>query len=148
MGGGIKIVPDFGSGKYLFLAFLTVVIILGIQLFAKGFILSLAIIIGLIAGKIVGSLMGLVTLAPVAEATWFHFPQSFYFGAPIFKWSSILTMILILIVSMVESTGVYFALGEVTGQTIEEVHLKKGYRAEELAIILGEIFNTFPYTAF
>lgn len=148
MGGGMKTAADFGSGKYIFLAFLTVVIILGIQLFTKGFIHSLAIIIGLLSGTVVGSFMGLVSLAPVAEATWFHFPKPFYFGAPVFEWSSILTMILISIVSMVESTGVYFALGEVTGQPIEEEHLKKGYRAEGLAIILGGIFNTFPYTAF
>lgn len=148
MGGGSKTATDFGSGKALFLAFLTVAIILGIQLFAKGFIRSLAIIIGLIAGTAVAAVMGMVSLAPVAEASWFHIPRPFYFGTPVFEWSSILTMILISIVSMVESTGVYFALGDVTKQKIEEQDLKRGYRAEGLAIILGGIFNTFPYTAF
>ncbi|WP_313467607.1 nucleobase:cation symporter-2 family protein [Carnobacterium sp.] len=148
MGGGSKTAADFGSGKALFLAFLTVAIILCIQLFAKGFIRSLAIIIGLIAGTAVAAIMGMVSLAPVVEASWFHIPRPFYFGTPVFEWSSILTMILISIVSMVESTGVYFALGDVTKQKIEEQDLKRGYRAEGLAIILGGIFNTFPYTAF
>lgn len=57
-------------------------------------------------------------------------------------------MIIISIVSMVESTGVYFALGDITGKHIGEKELKKGYRAEGLAVILGGIFNTFPYTGF
>lgn len=148
MGGGSKTAADFGSSKALFLAFLTVAIILCVQLFAKRFIRSLAIIVGLIAGTAVAAMMGMVSLAPVAEASWFHIPRPFYFGTPDFEWSSILTMILISIVSMVESTGVYFALGDVTKQKIEEQDLKRGYRAEGLAIILGGIFNTFPYTAF
>ena len=49
---------------------------------------------------------------------------------------------------MVESTGVYFALGDITGKNIGEEDLKRGYRAEGLAVILGGIFNTFPYTGF
>ncbi|ALV21643.1 MAG: nucleobase:cation symporter-2 family protein [Carnobacterium sp.] len=148
MGGGSRLAADFGSMRYLFLAFLTIAIILGVQLFAKGFIRSLAIIVGLISGTAVAAIMGMVSLSPVAAASWFHVPQPFYFGAPVFEWSSILTMILIALVSMVESTGVYFALGEVTDKKIEEDDLKRGYRAEGLAIILGGIFNTFPYTAF
>ena len=57
-------------------------------------------------------------------------------------------MIIISIVSMVESTGVYFALEIFTGQPVSSESLKKGYRAEGLAVILGGIFNTFPYTGF
>ncbi|MFR3687794.1 MAG: solute carrier family 23 protein, partial [Enterococcus sp.] len=52
------------------------------------------------------------------------------------------------IVSMVESTGVYFALGDIVGKQVKEDDLKRGYRAEGLAVILGGLFNTFPYTGF
>ncbi|MGQ4818693.1 solute carrier family 23 protein, partial [Enterococcus faecium] len=79
---------------------------------------------------------------------WFHFPQPFYFGKPTFDLSSIVLMIIISIVSMVESTGVYFALGDITGKKIGEDDLRRGYHAEGLAVILGGIFNTFPYTGF
>ena len=57
-------------------------------------------------------------------------------------------MTLVNIVSLVESTGVYYALGEITGKEIKEKDLAKGYRAEGLAIFLGGLFNSFPYTAF
>lgn len=57
-------------------------------------------------------------------------------------------MIIISLVSMVESTGVYFALSDITKQKLTTKDLSRGYRSEGLAIILGGIFNTFPYTAY
>lgn len=109
---------------------------------------SIAVLIGLIFGTAVAATMGLVSTSPITEASWFHIPQPFYFGAPQFEWSSSLTMIIIALVSMVESTGVFFALGGILNKQITSDDLKRGYRAEGLAVILGGIFNTFPYTTF
>lgn len=148
MGGGSKTMTDFGSTKFLLLAFVTIATILIVQIYGIGFMRSIAVLIGLLVGTGLAAFLGMVNLAPVAEATWFHMPQPFYFGRPTFEWSSILTMILISLVSMVESTGVYFALGEITDKKIQEDDLKRGYRAEGLAVLLGGIFNTFPYTGF
>ena len=148
MGGGSKTMTDFGSTKFLVLAFVTIATILIVQIYGIGFMRSIAVLIGLLVGTGLATFLGMVNLAPVAEATWFHMPQPFYFGRPTFEWSSILTMILISLVSMVESTGVYFALGEITDKKIQEDDLKRGYRAEGLAVLLGGIFNTFPYTGF
>ena len=57
-------------------------------------------------------------------------------------------MIIIALVSMVESTGVFFATSDLLKQDVNEDDLKRGYRAEGLAQIFGGIFNTFPYTTF
>ena len=57
-------------------------------------------------------------------------------------------MIIIALVSMVESTGVFFAIGDLLHKDITEDDLKKGYRAEGIAQIFGGLFNTFPYTTF
>ncbi|MGX7262850.1 nucleobase:cation symporter-2 family protein [Enterococcus crotali] len=148
MGGGVAADPTFGDGTNLLLAFVTIGLIIVIQVWGRGFIKSIAVLVGLVGGTILAALLGQVDLTPVGEATWFHFPQPFYFGTPTFDVSSIVLMIIISIVSMVESTGVYFALGDITGKHIGEEELKKGYRAEGLAVILGGIFNTFPYTGF
>ena len=48
---------------------------------------------------------------------------------------------------MVESTGVYLALSDLTGEKLDSKRLRNGYRAEGAAVLLG-IFNTFPYTGF
>ena len=139
---------DKPTGQSLFLAAITVLIILLVNIFTKGFIKSIAVLVGLIAGTLIASMLGMVSLTPVAQASWFHLPQPFYFGMPQFEWSSSLTMIIIALVSMVESTGVFFAIGDLLHKDISSDDLKKGYRAEGLAQILGGIFNTFPYTTF
>lgn len=148
MGGGDATAKSFGSLGSLVLSFLTVVIILVVQRWGRGFLSSIAVLIGLAAGTLIALAMGIVSLAPITEARWFHFPQPFYFGMPQFEWSSSIIMIIIALVSMVESTGVFFALGGILNQNITAQDLKRGYRAEGLAQILGGIFNTFPYTTF
>ncbi len=72
----------------------------------------------------------------------------FYFGVPRFQPMAVLTMCVVCLVSLVESTGVYFAISRVTGQSITEADIVKGLRAEGLAILIGGLFNTFPYTTF
>lgn len=148
MGGGDATAKNFGSGQNLFLAFFTMFIILALEIWTKGFLRSISVLIGLIAGTIIASLMGLVSFQPVIDASWFHLPQLFYFGIPKFEWSSSLTMIIIALVSMIESTGVFFATGDLLGHNITEDDLKKGYRAEGLAQVFGGLFNAFPYTTF
>ena len=148
MGGGDATAQNFGEPDQLILAFVTILLIIGIQVFAKGFLRSISVLVGLVGGTLLAYLMGMVDFAAIGHAPVFHIPQPFYFGKPTFDVWSILLMIIISIVSMVESTGVYFALGDITGQAINEDDLKRGYRAEGLAVILGGIFNTFPYTGF
>lgn len=148
LGGGATGAKDYGSLTHLAVGAFTVLLILGFNVWGRGFVRSIAILIGLIGGTVLAGMLGMVSFKPVMEASWFHVPTPFYFGTPKFEWSSIVTMILISLVSMVESTGVFFALGDVVGRKIEEGDLARGYRAEGLAVLLGGIFNTFPYTTF
>ena len=136
------------TGQSLLLAAITVVIILLINIFTKGFIKSISILIGLIVGTAIAASMGLVDFSPVAAAPIVHIPTPLYFGTPTFEISSIVMMCIIATVSMVESTGVYLALSDITNDPINSTRLRNGYRAEGLAVLLGGIFNTFPYTGF
>lgn len=139
---------DFGSLPNISLAFGTLLFILCLYRFANGFIRSIAILLGLVGGTMVASFMGKVNFASVADASWFHLAKPFYFGMPTFEVSAILTMCLVAMVSLVESTGVYFALGDICNRKITEKDLANGYRAEGLAILLGGLFNAFPYTTY
>lgn len=139
---------DYGSMDNLLLAFGTLIFILVLYKMFTGFIRSVSILLGLVAGTIAAMFMGKVNFSEVGEASWFHMAQPFYFGMPTFDIAAILTMILVAMVSLVESTGVYFALGDITDRKLSKEDLSKGYRAEGLAIFLGGIFNVFPYTAY
>lgn len=140
--------PDFGSQENLLLAFGVLILIILLNRFFTGFVRAISILIGIMAGTVAAGFMGMVDLQPVQEASWFNIGKPFYFGTPTFELTPILTMTIVAIVSMVESTGVYFALADITNKKITEKDLARGYRAEGLAYMLGAIFNAFPYTAF
>ncbi len=139
---------DFGSPKNLLLSFGVLVFILLLNKYAKGFIKTISILIGLIVGTIVAAFMGLVDFGKVGDASWIHGLKPFYFGMPTFNFSAILTMTLVAIVSLIESTGVYLALSDITKTKVSEKDLARGYRSEGIASVIGGVFNSFPYTAY
>lgn len=109
---------------------------------------SIAILIGLAIGTALAGIFGMVDIKQVGDAHWFGFPVPFRFSGFGFDVSSILVFFIVAVVSLIESTGVYHALSEITGRKLERKDFRKGYTAEGLAIILGSIFNAFPYTAY
>ncbi|SEL17072.1 nucleobase:cation symporter-2 family protein [Paenibacillus sp. OK003] len=146
--GGGQGAEDFGSGVHLLLGFGVLVFIILMTRFTTGFVRSISVLIGLLVGTVAAGLMGEVNFAPIREASWFHVVQPFYFGTPTFEIVPILTMILVAIVSVAESTGVFMALGKILDKDLSSKDLARGYRAEGLAIVLGGIFNSFPYTTY
>jgi xanthine/uracil permease len=49
---------------------------------------------------------------------------------------------------MIESTGMFLALGEMTERPVDQAALTRGLRTDGLGTLIGGIFNTFPYTSF
>jgi len=146
--GGDTAAPDFGSWQNLTAAAVTFAIFLLVNHYAKGFVKSIAVLIALFLGTIFASFLGMVDPTEVTEASWITAIQPFYFGMPKFELSAIITMTLIGIIIMVESTGVFFALGEVAEVKISGEDVKKGLRAEGLAAIFSGIFNSFNHSTF
>ena len=139
---------DFGNPKNIVLACITLAIILVIYKFTTGFIQSIAILLGLVSGTIIASFMGMVSLTEVTQAGWFQHPTPFKFAGFEFNISAILTFVIVGIVSMIESTGVYYALGNICNQEVKEPDLRRGYLAEGLAVMIGSLVNAFPYTTY
>ncbi|AIQ71559.1 nucleobase:cation symporter-2 family protein [Paenibacillus graminis] len=139
---------DFGAPRNLLLGLITLLVILAVNRFTTGFLRSVSVLVGLVAGTVIGYAMGIVHFSTVGSASWVSIARPFYFGWPEFSITAIFTMIIVNIVSMVESTGVYFAVGKATDQQVEQKQVVNGLRSEGLAIMLGGLFNAFPYTAF
>lgn len=146
--GGGQGAADFGSFTNIGLGFGTLLLIILIYKFFTGFIRAISILLGLVGGTVAAMFMNLVDFSAVGDASYLHMIQPFYFGPPTFQITAILTMILVAMVSLVESTGVYFALGDICEKDIKQKDLEKGYRAEGLATLIGGIFNALPYTTF
>ncbi|PLL11366.1 permease [Tabrizicola sp. TH137] len=122
--------------------------ILLIARFGKGFVANISVLLGIIIGAAIAVATGAMTFAKVGEAAWFGLITPFHFGAPVFDPVMILTMTLVMIVVMIESTGMFLALGDMTGRKVDQPMLSAGLRTDGLGTLIGGIFNTFPYTSF
>lgn len=130
------------------IAGLVLAVILGVAKFAKGFVANIAVLIGIVAGGVLAAVMGLMNFDKVANAGWFALVTPFSFGTPTFDAVMIITMCLVMIVVMIESTGMFLALGDMTGKKVTQPMLAAGLRTDGLGTLIGGIFNTFPYTSF
>jgi NCS2 family nucleobase:cation symporter-2 len=150
---GLKLAPSVPNAAYapvsnILLSLAVLGVIIGVARFTRGFLSNIAVLIGIIFGGIVAAGLGLMHFDKVASAAWFAPIMPFHFGMPIFSPVLILTMVLVMIVVMIESTGMFLALGEMTGKKITQPMLSAGLRMDGLGTVLGGVFNTFPYTSF
>lgn len=140
--------PEFGRPLYLAIACSVLVCILLVVRYAKGFISNISVLLGLIFGFALSASAGLVSLEGVGEAPVFGFIMPFHFGVPTFDLWPIVAMCIVMLVTFIESTGMFIALGEVVDQTVDENKLTRGFRADALGTTVGGVFNTFPYTSY
>ena len=150
---GLALLPKMANPKYADLtgvgiAALVLVSILLISRYAKGFVANISVLLGIVIGGVVATAMGLMTFDKVGKAAWFDVVTPFHFGMPVFEPVLILTMTLVMIVVMIESTGMFLALGEMTDSKVDQKALSRGLRTDGLGTLIGGIFNTFPYTSF
>ncbi|WP_116598824.1 nucleobase:cation symporter-2 family protein [Primorskyibacter marinus] len=124
---------------------LTIILIMK---FFTGFLANISVLCGIVVGAILAASMGFMHFASVGEAQWFALITPLRWGVPIFDPIMILTMTLVMIVVMIESTGMFLALGEMCNKKIERPSLSAGLRTDGLGTVIGGLFNTFPYTSF
>ncbi len=140
--------PNYGSLENMAVAGIVLLGILLLVKYAKGFIANISVLLGIVFGCIVAAAMGKMSFDKVGKANWFDIVTPFAFGPPTFDIVMILTMTLVMIVVMIESTGMFLALSDITGKKIGQPELAAGLRTDGLGTLIGGIFNTFPYTSF
>ncbi|OAH10448.1 nucleobase:cation symporter-2 family protein [Streptomyces jeddahensis] len=145
--GGVG-AKDFGEPKNLALAAFVLVVVLGVQRFAPAFLSRIAVLIGIAVGLAVAVPFGFTDFGGVGDADWVGISTPFHFGAPTFEASAIVSMLVVGLVTMTETTGDFIAVGEMTDRKVQPRTLADGLRADGLSTVLGGVFNTFPYTAF
>jgi uric acid transporter len=140
--------PNYGALDQLAVAAAVLVFILLLVKYGRGFVANIAVLLGIVAGCAVAVGMGRMGFDKVAAAKWFDVVTPFAFGMPTFDPVMILTMTLVMIVVMIESTGMFLALADITGKPVSREALSAGLRTDGLGTLIGGVFNTFPYTSF
>jgi xanthine permease len=147
-GGGNPEAADFGSLQNLAFAGGTLLFILLIYRFFRGFLSTIAVLLGLVVGSAVAAAFGIVDFSGVGQAGWVGVTTPFYFGFPTFGVAAIVSMIVVMLITAVETTGDVFATGEIVEKRIRREDIARAIRADGLATTLGGLLNSFPYTCF
>lgn len=138
----------YGGLENLAVAAAVLVFILLLVKFGKGFVANISVLLGLAAGCAAAIALGKMPFDKVGKAAWFDIVTPFAFGAPIFDGVMIVTFSIVMIVVMIESTGMFLALSDITGKPIGRAELASGLRVDGLGTVIGGVFNTFPHTSF
>jgi xanthine permease len=140
--------PDFGAPRNRALAAGVLLLVLAVQRWAPGFLSRVAVLAGIVVGTAVAVPLGFTDFHEAGAADWLGVSTPFHFGAPTFEAAAVISMLVVAVVIMTETTGDIIAVGEMTDRTIEPRRLADGLRADGLSTMLGGVFNTFPYTAY
>ena len=140
--------PNYGQLQGLGISLFVMLVILGLIKWGKGFIANVAVLLGIVAGAVLATVLGIMHFEKVASAAWFDVIVPFHFGVPQFHLVPIVTMCIVMVVVMIESLGMFLALSDITGKPVDQKALAKGLRADGFGTLIGGIFNTFPYTSF
>ncbi|MFC0110433.1 nucleobase:cation symporter-2 family protein [Kibdelosporangium aridum] len=140
--------PSFGAPGNLALALGVLLLVLVVQRFAPPALSRISVLVGIVLGTLVAIPFGFTDFSGVSDAPIFGISTPFHFGLPTFNIAAIVAMIVVMLVTMTETTGDILAVGEMAGRPVDGRRLADGLRADGLSTVLGGVFNTFPYTAF
>src|SRR4029077_1696820 len=84
--------PSFGQFEGLGVALFVLLVILVLLRFFKGFVSNVAVLLGIVAGAVLASLLGVMHFDKVVSAPWVDVVAPLRFGLPKFQWVPIVTM--------------------------------------------------------
>ena len=165
--GGGNNAKDFGSLENILLALFVLIMILIFKHFAKGFANSSAILLGIICGYIAAFIMGFVlnktgvdaegveftkswviNWSKIGSASWIALPKIFPVK-PIFDLRAILPVLIMFIVTAVETVGDISGVMEGgLGREATDQELAGGVMCDGLGSSLAAIFGVLPNTSF
>lgn len=145
--GGQRGDANYATPENLMMASFVLIIVVVLVQWGKGIFSAAAIVIGMMTGYIVALALGWVDFTGVKNAQTFAIPQPLHFGLS-FPISGIIGMSIAYLVTIVESSGNFLALGNATQTEITGKHLRGGVLADGLGSALAAIMSTTPFSSF
>ncbi|MFI1188629.1 nucleobase:cation symporter-2 family protein [Streptomyces californicus] len=146
--GGNATADDYGSMTNITMAAVTLVVVLALRKLLRGFLQQIAILLGLVIGTLIAIPAGITDFGAIKEADVVGFPTPFAFGAPQFEIAAIVSMCIVMLVCMTESTADMLALGKIVDRPADERTIEGGLRADTLGSAISPLFNGFMCSAF
>ena len=131
---------SFGSVENLILGTAVLIFIILVEKYAKGIWKSMSLLLGIVAGTIVGCGLHMVDFTSIAQAEVFQPVKPFYYGMPEFKiWP---------IFNMIQCIGVFSVMDEIVGIQTDNKTKERGIRGQAAAQMVTGMFNSVPSTMF
>lgn len=138
--------------KYFVVALLTLLLTIIFNMYFKGFLGLIPILLGIISGYVIACLFGIVDFSGVQAAHWFSLPAfqiPFVSYHPQFYWGAILSMAPIAFVTMTEHLGHIMVLDELTGRNyFKDPGLNHTLAGDGTASIIAGFVGGPPVTSY
>ena len=140
--------PAWGDFSSWGLALVVIFVALGCKFYTRGLTSSAAVLIGLVAGYVVGIATGAVNFGGIGKAAWFAIPMPFKYGIE-FNMTAIIGMCLISIVSAIETVGDISGIAKGgAGREATDKELAGGTYADGFGSAIAGVFGGLPNTSF
>lgn len=139
---------DYGSAKNWFVAIVTLILVVGLNHFGKGFFKLSSILIGILVGYVLAVCLGMVDFTAVSQADWFYIAKPMHFGIK-FEVSTIISISILYIVNSVQAIG---DLSATTSGGLDreptDRELSGGIIGNGVASVIGAFFGGLPTATF
>jgi xanthine permease len=147
MGGNAQ-AEGYGSMANIGLAALTFAIVLLLSKVGIAAVSRLSILLAIVIGTLVAAALGMADFSGVGDGAVVAVPSPFAFGMPTFQIAAIISMTIVILVTMTETTADILAVGEIVRSKVDSRRIADGLRADMLSSSLAPVFNSFTQTAF
>ena len=147
MGGNAR-APGYGSLANIGLAAATLVVVLVLSKVKSAMISRLSILLAIVVGTLIAVATGMTDFSRVSTGPIVAFPTPFHFGAPVFQVAAIISMCIVMLVILVETSADILAIGEIVDTKVDTRRLGDGLRADMISSAIAPIFGSFTQSAF
>ncbi|MFS0828840.1 nucleobase:cation symporter-2 family protein [Pseudomonas phoenicis] len=146
--GGNSTAADYGSVANIGLAALTFAIVLLLSKIGSGALSRLSILLAMVIGTLIAWALGMADFGGVGQGPMLAMPTPLHFGMPTFHLAAILSMCIVIMVTLVETSADILAVGDIIGTKVDSKRLGNGLRADMASSILAPLFGSFTQSAF
>jgi xanthine/uracil permease len=106
------------------------------------------VLVGIVVGTVVAAVSGQADFSDVADGAYVALPPVLHFGAPTFQVGAVVSMTIVMLVIMTETTADILAVGEIIQTDVDEQRVAGGLRADMLSTTVAPLLGSFPCSAF
>lgn len=145
--GGFAPGANYGAPINLGIAAFVLVTVIMLVQFGKGIVSAAAVVIGMFVGYLLCVSLGMIDFTQVRNAAIFALPQPLHYGLS-FPVAGIVAMAVAFLVTMVETTGTFMALGAATNTKMRGKTLARGILCDGVGSAFAALLSSPPVSTF